>query len=97
MSLIENENKNVIYRNLAVVAVPIALQSLIASSLNLIDNLMVGMLGEEELAAVGVGMQIYFISWIVTFGFSAGCSTLCTKRSGSSTRWSFSAWPSSLR
>lgn len=75
MSLIENENKKVIYRNLAVVAVPIALQSLIASSLNLIDNLMVGMLGEEELAAVGVGMQIYFISWIVTFGFSAGCST----------------------
>jgi putative MATE family efflux protein len=75
VSLAEKENKKVIYRNLAVVAVPIALQSLIASSLNLIDNLMVGMLGEEELAAVGVGIQIYFIAWVVTFGFSAGCST----------------------
>ena len=68
-----------IYRNLAVVAVPIALQSLIASSLNLVDNLMVGMLGEKELAAVGAGMQVFFIAWIVTIGFSAGCSTFAAQ------------------
>ena len=36
------------------VALPIALQSLIGSSLSFIDNLMVGSLGELELNAVGV-------------------------------------------
>ena len=69
------ENKKVLYRNLAVVALPIAIQSLITSSLNLVDNLMVGNLGETELAAVGAGLQIFFVSWIVYIGVSAGCST----------------------
>ena len=68
-------SKRELYRQLAVVAVPIALQSLVASSLNLVDNLMVGALGEAELGAVGAGMQIYFIGWIFLFGFSAGAST----------------------
>lgn len=67
--------KRALYRQLAVVAIPIALQSLVASSLNLIDNLMVGFMGEAELGAVGAGMQIYFIGWIFLFGFSAGAST----------------------
>ena len=67
-------NRN-LYRILAVVALPIALQSLIASSLNLVDNLMVGSLGEAELNAVGVSVQIYFIHWMVMFGFTSGSST----------------------
>jgi len=64
-----------LYSLLAKIAVPIALQSLIGSSLNLVDNLMVGSLGEKELAAVGVGVQIYFIFWMIVYGFSSGCST----------------------
>ncbi|QAT43891.1 MATE family efflux transporter [Aminipila luticellarii] len=51
------------------------MQSLISSSLSLIDNLMVGSLGEKELAAVGIAIQIYFIHWIVMFGFTSGVST----------------------
>ena len=42
------------------IALPIALQSLIGSSLSLIDNLMVGSLGELQLNAVGVSVQIFF-------------------------------------
>lgn len=57
------------------IALPIAVQSLIASSLNLIDNLMVGSLGETELAAVGTAIQIYFIHWMIMFGFTSGAST----------------------
>ena len=57
------------------VALPIALQSLIGSSLSLVDNLMVGSLGETELAAVGVGIQPFFIFWMVMFGFSSGSAT----------------------
>lgn len=64
-----------LYRSLLVVALPIALQSLIGSSLNLVDNLMVGSLGETELNAVGVSVQIYFIHWMVLFGFTSGSAT----------------------
>ena len=46
------------------IALPIALQSLIGSSLSLIDNLMVGSLGELQLNAVGVSVQIFFVYWM---------------------------------
>ncbi|PKM84599.1 MAG: MATE family efflux transporter [Firmicutes bacterium HGW-Firmicutes-11] len=61
-----------LYRTLARVALPIALQSLIASSLNLVDSLMVGSLGEAELAAVGLSSQLFFLHWGVMFGFASG-------------------------
>ena len=60
---------------MASVALPIALQSVIASSLSLVDNLMVGSLGETELAAVGIAIQIFFIHWMMMFGFTSGAST----------------------
>jgi len=72
-------NNQHIYRDLRRVALPIALQSFIASSLQLVDSLMVGSLGEAELAAVGVSIQIYFVYWMVVFGFSSGCSTFMTQ------------------
>jgi putative MATE family efflux protein len=57
------------------VALPIALQGLIASSLNLVDNLIVGRLGETALASVGLSVQIFFVHWMVLFGFSSGAAT----------------------
>jgi putative MATE family efflux protein len=64
-----------LYKKLIRVALPISLQSLIASSLNLVDNLMVGHLGETELAAVGLSTQFTVIFWIVLFGFTGGTMT----------------------
>ncbi len=55
-------------------ALPIALQSLITSSLNLLDNLMVGSLGEVDLAAVGLSTQLFFVHLGVMFGFASGSS-----------------------
>ena len=39
-------------------AIPIALQNLLSSSLAIIDNLMVGKLGDISVASVGVSAQI---------------------------------------
>ena len=61
------------------VALPIAAQSLIGSSLSLIDNLMVGSLGELELNAVGVSVQIFFINWMLLFGFTSGAATFISQ------------------
>lgn len=64
---------------LAKVALPIALQSLIGSSLSLIDNLMVGSLGEVELNAVGVSVQLFFIHWMLLYGFAGGSATFISQ------------------
>lgn len=66
-------------RMLAKVALPIALQSLIGSSLSFIDNLMVGSLGELELNAVGVSVQIFFIHWMLLYGFAGGSATFISQ------------------
>ncbi len=63
------------YTNVTMLALPIAMQSFIASSLNLVDNLMVGSLGETELASVGIGVQLFTLFWSVLFGFTSGCNT----------------------
>ncbi|MBQ2677604.1 MAG: MATE family efflux transporter [Firmicutes bacterium] len=70
-----DKNTRLLYRALIKVALPIALQSLIGSSLNLVDNMMVGSLGEGPLAAVGVGVQIFLIFWMICYGFCSGCAT----------------------
>lgn len=80
----KTENLNTIkngelLRMLGIVALPIALQSLIGSSLSLIDNVMVGSLGELELNAVGVSVQIFFIHWMLLFGFMGGSATFISQ------------------
>ena len=72
LNTIDNRN---LYKSVFVVAGPIALQSLIASSLNLVDNLMIGALGELALNAVGVSVQLFFVYWMFVFGFASGAAT----------------------
>lgn len=78
MKQLKVEDKH-FYRTLAAVALPIALQSLISSSLVLVDNLMVGQLGEKALASVGLAAQIFNIQWMLLFGFCTGCATFVTQ------------------
>ena len=66
--------KDNFYKKLTTLAVPIVLQSLIASSLNLIDNLMIGQLGEVSIAAVGLANQVYFLSALFIIGICGGAS-----------------------
>jgi putative MATE family efflux protein len=70
-----NKKSESLARTLLRVALPIALQGLISSSLNLVDNLIVGRLGEIALASVGLSVQIFFVHWMVLFGFCSGAAT----------------------
>lgn len=67
------------YKAVVNIALPIALQSLIASTLNLVDTLMIGSLGELELAAVGLSAQLYFIHYMLLFGITSGSSTFISQ------------------
>ena len=68
-------NKTELNRKLAKLAIPIAIQGVVTSTLNMVDNLMVGFLGETELAAVGVGSQIFMIHYMLLFGLIGGSAT----------------------
>ena len=72
------DNKTMM-KKVGLVAGPIALQSLIASSLNLVDNLMIGGLGELALNAVGISIQMFFVFWMLIYGFSAGTATFMSQ------------------
>lgn len=61
-------------RTLWVLALPIAIQNFIMSSLNLVDNLMIGSLGESSIAAVGLANQYFFIFMLCLSGVNAGAS-----------------------
>lgn len=55
-------------------AIPITIQSFITSSLNLVDNVMVGKLGESAIASVGLANQYIFIFTLCIIGINAGAS-----------------------
>ena len=60
------------FKSLFVIALPIILQNLMQSTVNMLDTLMVGQLGSVEIAAVGLGNQIYMLLNMVLFGISSG-------------------------
>ena len=55
-------------------SIPIIIQKLLVSSLNMVDTLMVGRLGDLPVAAVGAANQMYFIFMLFMEGISAACS-----------------------
>ncbi len=57
-------------------AIPIMIQDLISNSVNLVDQLMIGNLGEESITAVGLANQVFFIMILICYGVVSGASTL---------------------
>ena len=60
------------YKTFLHIAVPIALQQLVSSSVNLLDVLMVGQLGEVSIASLGLSNQVFFLFSVILFGISSG-------------------------
>lgn len=67
------------YRQMLSIGIPIIIGHLISISLNMIDTMMIGRLGVQELAAVGAANRIFFIFIIVCFGFFSGASILLSQ------------------
>ena len=53
---------------------PFSLQLLISSTVNLIDVMMIGKLGDANIAAAGAANQIFFLLTIIQVGISSGAS-----------------------
>jgi len=70
------------YKNVAKIAIPIALQGLITSGVNMMDTIMVGQLGEPELSAVSLANQFITIFHIFCMGIGMGASVLVARYFG---------------
>ena len=61
-------------RTLLTIALPIILQNLMQSLVNMLDTIMVGRLGAVAIAAVGLGNQIFFLLNMILFGVASGAA-----------------------
>lgn len=71
------------YKNLFIVAAPIVVQQLITSSVQLVDNVMVGRLGELAIGSVSVVNQLFFVVILITFGAMGGAGVYTAQYFGS--------------
>jgi putative MATE family efflux protein len=62
------------YKTMLVLALPIVAQNIILSSLNLVDNIIIGGLNAAAIAAVGLANQYFFLLNLVLFGICSGSS-----------------------
>lgn len=60
------------YKRVLAISVPIMIQSGISNSVNLLDNIMVGRLGTEQMSGVAIVNQLIFVFYLCCFGGFAG-------------------------
>lgn len=69
-------DRRAFYRDLVKLVIPITLQNLLSSLVNSADVLMLGYVGQDELAAVSLANQYMFILWGFFFGISSGATIM---------------------
>lgn len=73
-------------RQLIAISLPITLQSIMFSSRGLVDVLMLGQLGEADIAAVGVASRAMFVTTIMLVGVTTGGALLTAQYWGAGDR-----------
>jgi len=81
MQKIYVKDKN-FYKMVAGIAIPIAMQGLITTGVNMMDTIMVGALGETALSAVSLANQFINIYHIFCMGIGMGASVLVARYFG---------------
>lgn len=54
------------------ISVPIMIQSMLQTFINMLDTIMIGRLGSVEIAAVGLGNSFFFVLNMILFGITSG-------------------------
>ena len=67
------------YRALFALVIPITIQNFISSAVNSADVLMLGYVGQSELAAVSLANQFQFLLWGFFFGVTSGVTILASQ------------------
>lgn len=54
------------------ILIPVTFQHILSFGVNIVDTLMIGRVGTDELAAIGVANQVYFLFSMICFGLLTG-------------------------
>ncbi len=71
------------YKKLMAVSLPIVIQQLVTASVQLVDNVMVGSLGESAISSVAVVNQLFFVMMLLVFGLLGGAGIYTAQFFGS--------------
>lgn len=75
-------NNKAFWKKVAIIGVPVALQNLINTFVNVIDTFMIGSLGEEYVSSIGLANKVFFVVNLLVFGIVSGCSVLLSQYYG---------------
>ncbi len=67
------------YRSVFAITLPIALQNIISYSVNLMDTVMLGKLGEIAISSASLANQMFFIFTILCYGIGGGAMVLVSQ------------------
>ncbi|MCI8515944.1 MAG: MATE family efflux transporter [Hungatella sp.] len=65
------------------IAFPVAMQGMLNTVVNLVDNLMIGSLGSTAIASVGLANKVFFVFTLLVFGVNSGSGILAAQYWGS--------------
>ena len=66
-------------RKAVMIALPVALQGMLNTIVNLVDTMMIGRLGETAIAAVGLANKVFFVFSLLVFGVVSGSGVLAAQ------------------
>ena len=66
-------------RKAVLIALPVALQGMLNTVVNLVDTMMIGRLGETAIAAVGLANKVFFVFALLVFGVVSGSGVLAAQ------------------
>ena len=61
------------------IALPVAMQGMLNTVVNLVDNLMIGSLGATAIASVGLANKVFFVFTLLVFGVNSGSGILAAQ------------------
>ncbi len=61
------------------IGLPVAIQNLINTSLNMVDTLMISSLGDSSVSAIGLANKIFFTFNLLLFGIVSGSSIIMSQ------------------
>lgn len=66
-------------RKTVMIALPVAMQGMLNTVVNLVDNLMIGSLGSTAIASVGLANKVFFVFTLLVFGINSGSGVLAAQ------------------
>ncbi len=67
------------YKKTLMIAIPVMIQNLITNFVALIDNIMVGQVGTEQMSGVAIVNQLFFVYNLTIFGAISGAGIFCAQ------------------